>query len=83
MNNLLLISLIQNITVFLGLLVFCLFLFHYYYLGQGVPFKTKLKKSLIFLAILYVIGIVNGLIAQFSGVNYLNELYELIMGIFK
>ena len=70
MNDVVLISVLQNLTVLIGFVLFSLFLLHYYYLGQGVSLVVKVKKSLIMLAIFYVIGIANGYVAQFMGINW-------------
>lgn len=82
MNDVVLISVLQNLTVLIGFMLFSLFLLHYYYLGQGVSLIVKVKKSLIMLAVFYVIGIANGYVAQFMGINFLGSIYEWFLSLF-
>lgn len=70
------VSIVKNTTLFLALFLLSLFLFRYFYMGKDVSFATKIKQSLILLAIVYALGIGHG--AYHTGVNYLGDLFESI-----
>ena len=72
------VSIVKNTTLFLALFLLSLFLFRNFYLGKEVSLKTKVKQSLILLAIVYALGIGHGLVAYHTGVNYLGDLFENI-----
>lgn len=70
------VSIVKNTTLFLALFLLSLFLFSYFYMGKEVSLTTKVKHSLILLAIVYALGIGHGLVAYHTGVNYLGDLYH-------
>lgn len=68
------VSLMQNAVFALGFFLASLFLYSQWYLHRSLSLRYKSLRAILFLAVFYIIGLTNGLVANITGVNFLDSL---------